>query len=82
MLLHLCATNTFAQDVDGDARQLVRVEAAVDRAIEYLASKQDPAGWWPQGVSSKPNTGVNAAFVCLLSWVEAMLPAVDRTEKP
>ena len=67
MLLHLCATNTFAQDVDGDARQLVRVEAAVDRAIEYLASKQDPAGWWPQGVSSKPNTGVNA--LCLLAFM-------------
>ena len=76
MLLHLCATNTFAQDVDGDARQLVRVEAAVDRAIEYLASKQDPAGWWPQGVSSKPNTGVNA--LCPVSYTHLTLPTILR----
>jgi len=52
---------------DPEDRALVRVEAAVDRALEYLAGRQDASGSWPQGVSGKPNTGVDA--LCLLAFM-------------
>lgn len=55
----------FAQDPSD--RELVRVEAAVDRGLEYLASRQQADGSWPQGVSQRPNTGVNA--ICLLAYM-------------
>jgi prenyltransferase beta subunit len=56
-----------AAEIDPDARDLVRVEAAVDRALEYLAAQQQPDGTWPQGVSQRPNTGINS--LCLLAFM-------------
>lgn len=53
--------------LDPEDRALVRVEAAVDRALEYLAERQEADGSWPQGVSRKPNTGVDA--LCLLAFM-------------
>ena len=50
-----------------DSADLVRVEAAVDRALEYLAAKQDPSGSWPHGLSQQPNTGIDA--LCLLAFL-------------
>ena len=35
---------------DADARELVRIKAAVDRALEYLATNQKPDGSSPQAV--------------------------------
>jgi hypothetical protein len=52
---------------DPEDRALVRVEAAVDRALEYLAERQEADGSWPQGVSRKPNTGIDA--LCLLAFM-------------
>jgi hypothetical protein len=52
---------------DARDRDLLRVEAAVDRGLEYLAARQEPDGSWPQGVSQRPNTGVNA--ICLLAYM-------------
>jgi len=56
-----------AQDAADEQRQLVRVEAAVDRGLEYLAAQQQPDGSFPTGVSGKPNTGVTA--LCLLAFM-------------
>ncbi len=51
-----------------DARELLRVEAAVDRALEHLAKVQHQDGWWPQTVNaSGPNNGVNG--FCLLAFL-------------
>lgn len=52
---------------DADGADLVRVEAAVDRALEYLAAKQDASGSWPHGQSQQPNTGIDA--LCLLAFL-------------
>ena len=52
---------------EADARELLRVEAAVDRGLEYLATKQDGGGSWQHGMSQQPNTGVNA--LCLLAFM-------------
>ncbi|MFM7074865.1 MAG: prenyltransferase/squalene oxidase repeat-containing protein [Planctomycetaceae bacterium] len=56
-----------AGSAEADARDLVRVEAAVDRGLEYLAVKQDPGGSWQHGMSQQPNTGINA--LCLLAFM-------------
>jgi prenyltransferase beta subunit len=56
-----------AQEAADEQRQLVRVEAAVDRGLEYLAGQQEPDGSFPTGVSGKPNTGVTA--LCLLAFM-------------
>jgi len=56
-----------AEVPDADARELIRIEAAVDRALEYLAARQRPDGTWPQGVSGQPNTGVDS--LCLLAFM-------------
>lgn len=58
---------THGDTFDPEDRALVRVEAAVDRALEYLGGRQDASGSWPQGVSGKPNTGVDA--LCLLAFM-------------
>lgn len=60
-------TLSHGDTFDPEDRALVRVEAAVDRALEYLAGRQDVSGSWPQGVSGKPNTGVDA--LCLLAFM-------------
>ena len=52
---------------EAEARDLLRVEAAVDRGLEYLAAKQDTGGSWQHGMSQQPNTGVNA--LCLLAFM-------------
>lgn len=46
-----------------EERELVRVEAAVDRGLEYLLRKQNPDGSWPSAWGR--NNGVNA--ICLLA---------------
>jgi len=52
----------------GDQRELVRVEAAVDRALQYLAEHQLDDGSWPHGVNSRgPNNGISGA--CLLAFM-------------
>ncbi len=56
-----------AQDLSDEQRQLGRVEAAVDRGLEYLAGHQESDGSFPTGVSGKPNTGVSA--LCLLAFM-------------
>ena len=56
-----------AQDLADEDRQLARVEAAVDRGLEYLAGHQQPDGSFPTGVSGKPNTGVTS--LCLLAFM-------------
>jgi prenyltransferase beta subunit len=63
----LLAGPLAAQDSADEQRQLVRVEAAVDRGLEYLAAQQQPDGSFPTGVSGKPNTGVTA--LCLLAFM-------------
>ena len=52
---------------EADARDVLRVEAAVDRGLEYLSTKQDAGGSWQHGMSQQPNTGVNA--LCLLAFM-------------
>ena len=56
-----------AQESADEQRQLTRVEAAVDRGLEYLAGQQEAGGSFPTGVSGKPNTGVTA--LCLLAFM-------------
>ena len=41
-----------------DPLEMKRVEAAVDKALLYLASHQDPDGSWPSGIGK--NNGINA----------------------
>ncbi|MCX7431103.1 MAG: terpene cyclase/mutase family protein [Planctomycetia bacterium] len=63
----LCLGPAVADVPDADARELVRIEAAVDRALEYLATNQKPDGSWPQAVSPQPNTGIDS--LCLLAFM-------------
>ena len=48
-----------------DPQDMARVEASIDRALEYLASKQNPDGSW-QAYTGK-NNGINA--FCLLAFL-------------
>jgi len=62
-----CLGPAVADVPEADARELVRIEAAVDRALEYLATHQKADGSWPQAVSPQPNTGVDS--LCLLAFM-------------
>jgi hypothetical protein len=62
-----CLGPAVADVPDADARELVRIEAAVDRALEYLATHQKADGSWPQAVSPQPNTGIDS--LCLLAFM-------------
>ena len=46
-------------------RQMARIEAAVDRGLEYLLKTQKPDGSWPSGFGN--NNGVNG--ICLLAFL-------------
>ena len=48
-----------------DPQQMVRVEAAVDKALEYLLKHQYPDGSWPSGKGV--NNGINS--LCLLAFL-------------
>ena len=48
-----------------DPQEMARVEASVDRALEYLVRQQRPEGNWPSSYGS--NNGVNA--LCLLAFL-------------
>jgi len=54
-----------AVDVLPDEARMRRVEASVDRALEYLARHQHPDGAWPSGLGK--NNGING--VCLLAFL-------------
>ncbi len=60
---HVIAQTDAAPDLLPDAQQTRRVEAAVDRAVEYLARHQHADGSWPSGLGK--NNGING--VCLLA---------------
>jgi hypothetical protein len=73
VLVWCCCTATRAEQPSGegvmpDARELQRVEASVDRALEHLARTQHEDGWWPQAVNpAGPNNGIDA--YCLLAFL-------------
>ena len=46
-----------------DPVEMQRIEAAVDKALEYLVAQQRPNGSWPSGYGN--NNGVNG--ICLLA---------------
>jgi len=51
------------EDLLPDPRQMARVEASVDRALDYLARHQNPDGSWPSQYGK--NNGING--ICLLA---------------
>ena len=53
------------EDLLPDPRQMARVEASVDRALEYLLTQQRPDGSWPCTAGS--NHGING--LCLLAFL-------------
>jgi len=77
LLLITCITLTapaIAQstDTDGDPllpdpQQMSRIEASIDRALEYLAKNQLDDGAWPS--ANGRNNGINA--ICLLAFMGA-----------
>ncbi|MBM3953980.1 MAG: prenyltransferase/squalene oxidase repeat-containing protein [Planctomycetota bacterium] len=67
MVVAACLGASVLEAADGDTAELVRVEAAVDRALEYLASRQDASGSWPHGLSQQSNTGIDS--LCLLAFL-------------
>ena len=86
LIVHAAALAQTSSDPDvllPDPREMARVEAAVDRALEYLLRKQNPDGSWPSGKGI--NNGINA--ICLLAFLGRghlpgrgpYRPVVDRT---
>ncbi|MCC7192632.1 MAG: terpene cyclase/mutase family protein [Phycisphaeraceae bacterium] len=66
-LLTLPSRAAPAADADGalpDPREMERVEASIDKALEYLRKHQQPDGSWP---SSGNREGINA--FCLLAFL-------------
>ena len=54
-----------AENLLPDPQQMARVEAAVDRALEYIQQQQRPNGSWPSSFGS--NNGING--ICLLAFL-------------
>ena len=50
-----------------DPQQMARIEASVDRALEYLLQQQKADGSWPSGFGGQSNNGVNG--LCLLAYL-------------
>ncbi|MBE3132449.1 MAG: terpene cyclase/mutase family protein, partial [Acidobacteria bacterium] len=57
--------SAVAESLLPDPREMARVEASVDRALEYLQQQQRPDGSWPCALGS--NNGINA--ICLLAFL-------------
>jgi len=53
------------EDLLPDPREMARVEASVDRALEYLAKQQHADGSWPSHYGK--NNGING--ICLLAFL-------------
>ncbi|MEX0654771.1 MAG: prenyltransferase/squalene oxidase repeat-containing protein [Phycisphaeraceae bacterium] len=78
LVIGVTTSSAHAQAINGeheqnllpDPREMARVEAAVDRALEYLLQHQRGDGSWPSGFGDNnvgSNNGVNA--LCLLAFL-------------